>query len=106
MARRIPLLNAGQAPTLLSAQKGNQVINAINALITSKASEKAQNAGLRLIVEEDGRLILDATNELASALENIIISGGGGLPAGFEEETLTVVINGVRTTRTFLTKQD
>ena len=106
MTKRISLLNAGQAPTLLSAQKGNQLINAINALVTSKASEKAQNAGLRLIVEENGRLILDATNELASALEKTIESGGGGVPEGFEEETFTVIVDGERRIRTFLTKQD
>jgi hypothetical protein len=104
MPKTIELLNSGQAPTLLSASKGNELIRAINGLVQSKASEKASSIGLRLIVEEDGKLVLDATNELASTLEKTIQSGGGGLPEGFEEETLTVVINGQRTTRTFLTK--
>ena len=115
MAKRITLLNAGQAPTLLSATKGNEVINTINGLINSRASEKASSIGLRLLVEADGSLVLDATNELASSLQKLRSQtvtnddeeGGDDepvIPEGYSERTVSLVDNGTISSVTILVK--
>lgn len=115
MAKRITLLNAGQAPTLLSATKGNELINTLNGLINSRASEKASSVGLRLLVGDDGSLILDATNELASALQKLRSqnedndSDEGGddtpiIPEGYSERTVSLVDNGTISSVTILVK--
>lgn len=114
MAKQIEQLNAGQAPTLLDASKGNELINALNSLMSSGSSQKAELAGISLKVLESGRIELDISQEAAEILnppeteepEEIPTSGGGGggIPSGFAQEQFTTIVNGIAQTRTFLTK--
>lgn len=116
MAKRIQPLQSGQAPSLLDANKGNELVNAINGLMSSKSSEKAQISGLNLKVLDTGQIILDVSQETVEILapsetesENDLPVGGGGddddrIPDGFTEEQFTTIINGVSRTVTLLSK--
>lgn len=114
MAKRIQPLQSGQAPSLLDANKGNELVNAINGLMSSKSSEKAQIAGLNLKVLDTGQIILDVSQETVEVLapsetesENDLPVGGDDddrIPDGFTEEQFTTIINGVSRTVTLLSK--
>jgi len=104
MAKQIPKLNSGQAPSLLNAEKGNELINAINALLTSTASTKAQIAGLSLRVDGNGQIILDATEDLVNIIRNITEGETNGVPEGFVETNVVAIRNGVATNLTILAK--
>jgi len=83
MATKLTRLVPKQAPTLLDAEKGNELIDAINGLIQSTGV-----GGIKVTVEGNGRLIIS-----------------GGIPEGFEEETLDVVEDdNTAGQRVFLTK--
>jgi len=54
MALKLPRVTRGQAPTLLDAERANQLIDAVNALIESKGT-----GGIKVTVEGSGRLVID-----------------------------------------------
>ena len=87
MAKKIQKLVPSQAPTLLDAAKGNELIDAINDLITSRGV-----GGIQVTTEANGRLVISA--------EDI-----DGVPSGFDEEELDIVeSDNSAGTRIFLTK--
>ena len=95
MPTKIQPFVRGQAPTLLDAQRANELVRVINGLVQSKGTN-----GIKVSVEGDGRLVISG-----EILENLIGEGGGGLPEGFEEETLDVVEDdNTAGQRVFLTK--
>lgn len=112
MAKTIQKLNRGQAPSLINADKGNELISAINALLESGTTQKAELAGITLKVTEGGRLELDISQEAQEILnpdpteepESVTQPSKGGLPPGFAQEQFTTIVNGIATTKTFLTR--
>ena len=101
MANKIKQLNAGQAPSLLNTEKANELINKINALTESSASDMAELGGLSLKVSDSGKIELDITQE---ALEVLQGGGGGGVPEGFVEQRYNALVNGISTGTVFLVK--
>ena len=75
MAKRIQKVSRGQAPTLLNADKANELINVVNELSSSECSGKAQSAGFMFKSQGQGGLILDITDSLAEGLGEVLDSG-------------------------------
>lgn len=92
MAKNIDRLSSGQTPSLLQASKGNELIDAINAVRKSKSSANANAAGISLKVTGEGSLELDLTQSAANALTEIQQST---TQLGTGVKTLTTVENGV-----------
>ena len=94
---RITKVVKGSAPSLLEAEKANELINAINGLANVKPISP-----IRARVHADwSGFEIDIDIE---ALK-IKIGGGGGVPEGFDEEELDVVEdNNTAGRRIFLTK--
>jgi hypothetical protein len=89
MALKLPRVTRGQAPTLLDAQRANQLIDAVNALIESKGT-----GGIKVTVEGNGRLVISGEDLQAGGID------------GFEEETLDIVEDDNEAgQRVFLTKE-
>ena len=112
MAKNIERLSSGQAPSLLDASKGNELIDAINTLRNSKSTGSAEVAGIVLKTSAEGALQLDVTSDFMEKLnpqsddnETQADSGGGGGGLNFETGsiTLTTVINGRYENITFVT---
>lgn len=84
MAKDIQRLNAGQAPSLLQADKGNELIDAINNLRKSKSTANANASGFILKVNAEGALEFDLTQATANALETAeeIATSGVSAPRG------------------------
>lgn len=79
-----------QTPTLLDASKANELIGFVNGLLGSKGDND-----IDVTVEDSGRLVISLKEGLS-----------GGLPEGFEEETLDVVEDdNTAGQRVFLTKE-
>jgi hypothetical protein len=92
MTTKIQPFVRGQAPTLLDAERANQLVRVINGLMQSKGTN-----GIKVSVEGDGRLVISG-----EILEDLL---GEGLPEGFAEETLDVVEDdNTAGQRVFLTK--
>ena len=79
----------------------NELINKINALTESSASDMAELGGLSLKVSDSGKIELDITQE---ALEVLQGGGGGGVPEGFVEQRYNALVNGISTGTVFLVK--
>ena len=92
MAKNIDRLSSGQTPSLLQASKGNELIDAINAVRKSKSSANANGTGISLKVTGEGSLELDLTQSAANALTEIQQST---TQLGTGVKTLTTVENGV-----------
>lgn len=108
MAKDIERLLAGQAPSLLNTTKGNELIDAINTLRTSRSSMSAESAGIILRVSSEGRIELDVTSDLLEQLnpqnDEQEEQAPGAIPEGYAEATFVVTVNGIATVRTFLIK--
>ncbi len=102
MATKLQKFTRGQAPTLLDAGRANELIDAINGLMQSTGK-----GGIKIVVEGSGRLVISG-EELLEQIQQIIEElpeNGGGLPDGFEEETLDIVEDDNQAgRRVFLTK--
>lgn len=96
MATKIQPFVKGQAPTLIDAERANQLVRLLNGLIQSKGTN-----GIKVTVEGDGRLVVSGEE-----LQLLIEEGGGGVPEGFEEETFDVVLpDNTAGERIFLAKE-
>lgn len=108
MAKNIDRLASGQAPSLLNASKGNELIDAINNLRNSKSSTSAETAGIILRVSGEGGLELDVTSDFLELLnpQNDVEENEepSGIPEGYEEVVLIVTRNGLADAMTFLIK--
>ena len=69
MAQSLKRLNKGQAPSLLDANKGNELIDAINNLRKAKSSANASAAGFILKANSEGAIEFDLTQSTANAIE-------------------------------------
>jgi len=65
---RIQELSSGQAPSLLDARKGNELIKSINGLLESRSSQKAEIAGITLRVLDSGKIELDVSQTVIDML--------------------------------------
>ena len=92
MAQDITRLNAGQAPSLLQADKGNQLIDAINNLRKSKSSSNANASGFTLKVNAEGALEFDVSQSTANAIETAGEVATGGLTATAPRGTINLVV--------------
>lgn len=97
MANKIKRLNAGQAPSLINAQKGNELIDKINSLTESSASAMAELGGISLKSTDSGKLELDITQETLNKLQ------GDGVD-GFQTKVFRVVESGNFVDYQFLVK--
>ena len=86
-----------QAPTLLDSGRANEIIDRLNGLAASTGSN-----GIKVSVEGSGKLAISGDKDGLLAL--LGSSGTGGVPEGFEEETLDVVVNNQAAQRIFLTR--
>ena len=71
MAKNIEKLVAGQTPSLLQADKGNELIDALNQIRESKSTANAERAGMTLKVSSEGALELDVSESTANALTEL-----------------------------------
>jgi hypothetical protein len=108
MAEQIERLNAGQTPSLLQAAKGNELIDAINALRKSKSTQSADIAGISLTTKSDGSLELNITSDLLEKLNPQTEKEDGeattDIASGFVEQRFNATVNGVSTGTVFLVK--
>lgn len=70
MATKLQRLVKGQAPTLLDADRANELIDAVNGLIQSKGSN-----GIKVIVEDSGRLDVSLDFNLDEIQTALCING-------------------------------
>lgn len=62
MTTKIQPFVRGQSPTLLDAERANQIVRAVNGLMQSKGTN-----GIKVVVEGDGRLVI--SRERGEAIE-------------------------------------
>lgn len=93
MAKDIERLNAGQTPSLLQADKGNELIDGINNLRKSRSTANANASGFTLRVNAEGALELDVSSTTANAIEEVV-QAQGTVGLGRTTVQLTTVIDG------------
>ena len=98
MAKNLTRLNKGQAPTLLDAEKGNELIDSINNLRQSKSTPNANALGFILKTNSEGAITLDVTQSTANAIEE----AKEQVQNPYRTKTLTTVENGNYVNITFL----
>jgi hypothetical protein len=88
MATKLQRFTRGQAPTLLDANRANELVDAVNSLIQSKGV-----GGIKVTVEGSGRLVISGAELLNSF-------------GDFTEEELDIVDSNNRASfRIFLTRR-
>lgn len=90
MPEKIPRLISGQAPSLLTAEYGNMLIDSVNALYDSQGKN-----GIKVTVEDNGRMIVSKDE-----------SAGGEVPDGYEETSVIICSNGSPVSGSILFKLD
>lgn len=111
---KIQELSSGQAPSLLDARKGNELIKSINGLLESRSSQKAEIAGITLRVLDSGKIELDVSQNVIDMLTpseeevdeepNSGDGNGTSFPSGYGEKTFKVIENGNLIDLKFLVK--
>ncbi len=98
---RVQTVVKGSAPSLLEAEKANELIQAVNGLANIVALSPVK----AIVAADWNRVTLELDMEaLKTQLANI---GGGGVPDGFIQEQLDVVLSdNTAGLRTFLTSTD
>lgn len=108
MAKELARLNAGQTPSLLQASKGNELIDAINNLRSSKSTQSADIAGISLKATSEGVLELDVSSDLLEKLNPQTTEEDAeattDIPAGFVEQRYNATVDGVARGTIFLVK--
>ena len=84
---KIQRVVSGQAPTLMQAEKANEIIDLINGILSSKGG-----SGIDLTVEGNGRIVVSASNDTSTGIED------------YEEKNITICENGEPVNYTFLVK--
>ena len=103
MAKNIDKLISGQTPSLLQADKGNELIDAINQIRESKSTANAERSGITLKVSSEGALELDVSEATANALVEIT-QDTSDIPEGYREQRFNATVDGVSKGTIFLVK--